>query len=96
MGSIPDVKDYSQRQAEALLKALGFTNVLVQQVPAEFESIVVSLEHRGKDLSPGQKIAKASPLVLKVGSGMGLPSTVDEYNFESSADSVDGIDEIFE
>lgn len=96
MVAIPDLKDFSQRQAEAQLNALGFSNIVVQEVPAEFSGIVVSVEYRGKALLPGQKIAKGSSLVMKVGSGMGTDSIANDYSFETSEESVEGVDEIFE
>lgn len=69
--SIPDLTDYSQRQAEALLNALGFTNIKIEEVSSEYRGLVVSVEYKGTPLSTGQKIPKGSVLRMKVGDGGG-------------------------
>ena len=67
--SVPELKDYSRRQAEAQLASLGFTKVTIQEVPAAYKGLVISISYRGKQLTPNQKIPKGSPLVMTVGAG---------------------------
>ncbi|GAB6011863.1 PASTA domain-containing protein [Viscerimonas tarda] len=67
--AIPDLTDYSQRQAEALLNALGFANVKIEEVPSEYRGLVQSVEYRGISVYAGQKIPKGSVLRMKVGDG---------------------------
>lgn len=69
--SIPDLADYSQRQAEALLNALGFTNIKIEEVPSAYKGLVISVEYKGVALRSGQKIPKGSVLRMKVGDGTG-------------------------
>ncbi|WP_308599946.1 PASTA domain-containing protein [uncultured Dysgonomonas sp.] len=67
--SVPELKDYSRRQAEAQLASLGFNKVTIQEVPAAYKGLVISISYRGKQLTPNQKIPKGSPLVMIVGAG---------------------------
>lgn len=67
--SVPELKDYSRRQAEAQLASLGFNKVTIQEVPAAYKGLVISISYRGKQLTPNQKIPKGSPLVMTIGAG---------------------------
>lgn len=79
--SIPDLADYSQRQAESLLNALGFTNIKIEQVSSDYKGLVISVEYKGVQLVEGQKIPKGSVLLMKVGDGLGgtTSDTIREY-----------------
>lgn len=65
--SIPDVKDISQRQAEATLTATGFRVRDVQFVPSEFRDLVLGVSYNGRTLPAGAKLPKGSSLTLMVG-----------------------------
>ena len=67
--SVPELKDYSRRQAEAQLASLGYNKVTIQEVPAAYKGLVISISYRGKQLTPNQKIPKGSPLLMTVGAG---------------------------
>lgn len=69
MVEVPELRDYSQRQAEAQLNSLGFTKILIQYVPSAYTGLVVSVSYKGKVLQPGQKIPKGSTLTMTVGGG---------------------------
>ncbi|MDR1091388.1 MAG: PASTA domain-containing protein [Prevotella sp.] len=69
MIAIPELKDYSRRQAEAQLNSLGFTRITIEEVPATYKGLVISVSYRGKNIVPGQKIPKGASLVLTVGAG---------------------------
>lgn len=66
---IPSLQDYSQRQAEAQLNALGFNNVIIEEIPSAYKGIVLSISYKGKTLTPGQKVPKGSMLRMIVGAG---------------------------
>ena len=70
MIAIPELTDYSTRQAAALLNSMGFTQLSIQEVPAEYSGLVVAVEYRGKRLAPEEKIPAGSPLTLVVTSGV--------------------------
>lgn len=69
MVPVPDLKDYSIRQAEAQLTSLGFSNLLVEEVPSAYAGIVVSVSYKGRVLTPNQKVPKGSSLKITVGAG---------------------------
>lgn len=66
---IPELKDFSRRQAEAQLHSLGFRNILITEVPSAYAGIVISVSYKGKELSPNQKVPKGAPLQMTVGAG---------------------------
>lgn len=67
--SIPELVDYSARQAIALLNSIGFTQITIEEVPSQYHGLVMSVEYRGKKLLPEEQIPAGSPLKLVVGSG---------------------------
>ena len=69
--AVPDMADYSQRQAEALLNSLGFTNIKIEEVSSDYKGLVISIEYKGLTLAGGQKIPKGAVLLMKVGDGIG-------------------------
>lgn len=84
--SIPDLADYSQRQAEALLNALGFTNMQIIEVPSDYKGLVVSVEYKGVPIISGKKIPKGSFLRLNVGNGAGVYAATDSTSTEPDLD----------
>ncbi|MDR2954457.1 MAG: PASTA domain-containing protein [Prevotella sp.] len=66
---VPELKDFSFRQAEAQLNSLGFKNLVVQEVPSAYAGIVVSVSYKGQELTPNQKVPKGSSLKITVGAG---------------------------
>lgn len=68
--AIPELVDYSSRQAIALLNSLGFTDLAIEEVPSQYNGLVMAIEYRGKTLTPNEEIPAGSQLKLVVGSGM--------------------------
>lgn len=69
MIAIPELTDYSRRQAEAQLNSLGFTKITIDEVPSAYKGLVISVSYQGKVITRGQKIPKGAPLKLTVGAG---------------------------
>lgn len=67
--SMSDLEDASLRQAEALLKALGFSRINIEKVPSQYQDLVFGVAYRGVTVKAGQKIPKNSVLTLRVGDG---------------------------
>ncbi|GHV55593.1 PASTA domain-containing protein [Bacteroidia bacterium] len=68
--TIPQVMDISQRQAEAILRSLGFENIRIRMVPGAYKELVTGLEMgAGTSVVPGNRIPANTPLVLLVSSG---------------------------
>ncbi len=78
MIKIPSLQDYSQRQAEAQLNALGFNKITIAEAPSRYKGIVLSIEYKGRKIEADQKVPKGAPLKMIIGSGGG----------ESDSDSV--------
>lgn len=90
---VPDVIDASQRQAEALLGALGFENISVREIEGEFENLVLGLEYKGAAVKTGQKLPKSASIILKVGKGVSVEGDT-LFDFDMGQDTI--IDETFE
>jgi beta-lactam-binding protein with PASTA domain len=69
MISIPDVGDLSQRQATAMLKALGISKIDVKWVSGNYRDLVVGLEYRGQPLQIKDKVPANATVTLLVASG---------------------------
>jgi hypothetical protein len=69
MIAIPDVRDVSQRQANAMLNALGFEKIETRWVEGAFRDLVVGLEYRGQTLQIKDKVPAEAVLTLLVSSG---------------------------
>lgn len=69
MVPVPELKDYSRRQAEAQLNSLGFDKIIVEEVSSPYAGIVISVSYKGQELRPNQKIPKGSTLKMIVGAG---------------------------
>lgn len=67
--TIPSLKDYSQRQAEAQLNALGFNNIIIQEEISQYKGIVLAIKYKGRDITSDQKIPKGATLTMIVGAG---------------------------
>ena len=63
---VPELVDYSTRQAMALLNSLGFSQISIEEVPSEYSGLVLAVEHLGRPLTPDEKIPAGSPLNLVV------------------------------
>lgn len=88
--AIPELKDYSRRQAEAQLNSLGFTKIIIEEVPATYKGLVISVSYKGQKIVSGQKIPKGATLNLLVGAGGesldgdSIDSQVETQNVENS------------
>lgn len=73
MISVPDLTDYSQRQAVSLLEATGFTNIQIEEVASEYKDLVISVTYNNKPLSKGQKVPLNAFVRIQVGNGLVQP-----------------------
>lgn len=84
MVAIPALLDYSQRQAEAQLNALGFNNIIISEVPSQYKGLVISVVYNGSEILPNQKVPKGATLKMVVGGGGDNSDSQDEANVEQS------------
>ena len=67
---VPELVNYSTRQALALLNSLGFTQISIEEVPYEYSGLVLAVEYHGRAIAPDEKIPAGSPLNLVVSSSL--------------------------
>lgn len=82
--SIPELVDYSYRQAEALLTSMGFEQLSIVETPSEYKGLVKGVEFKGRRLRAEEKIPAGSPLTIIVGSGI----QPDSLNIDDGFDSI--------
>jgi beta-lactam-binding protein with PASTA domain len=68
--TIPNLTDYSTRQAISLLRSMGFTQLTIAEVPSQHAGIVMSVEYRGRILTGTEKVPAGAPLKLTVSRSM--------------------------
>lgn len=88
--SIPQLKDTSLRQAESILRGLGFTHVDVVEVPSEYKNLVIAVKRNGKMLNAGARVPVDSRIVVEVGAGM--PSLDEEGSGATDSLIIDRVD----
>jgi len=69
MAEIPEVEDLSFRQAYALLRSRGFSQIDTKYIPGGYKDLAIEVESNNRTLKSGEKILLTAPLVLKVYSG---------------------------
>lgn len=67
--SIPSLTDVSLRQARSILEGLGFTRILVREVPSEYRDLVVGVKRDGAPVAVGTRLPVTSVITLEVGQG---------------------------
>ena len=66
---VPDLKERTFRQAKPTLEALGFKIGKLKYVDNIAKDMVLKMEHKGKTISPGEKLPKTSVIDLVLGNG---------------------------
>lgn len=66
---IPDVHEISRRQAEALIRRAGFTDLRIKFVPGEYNNLALRIKDQyGRILTEGIELPFNDPLILEVSS----------------------------
>lgn len=68
---LPDVSDYSSRQAISTITATGIEIESIQYVPSLYKDLVVDVKYKGESIVPGTEIPEGDAVVLIVGNGLG-------------------------
>lgn len=69
VAEIPEVQDLSFRQAYALLRSRGFTQIETKYVAGGYKDLVLDIETHNRTLRTGEKIPLTTPLILNIYSG---------------------------
>lgn len=68
--AMPDVRDLSLRQANAVLQSAGLKVGDTIFVPSEFKNLVIGQHLEGKEIEPGSPIAEGSAIDILVANGL--------------------------
>ncbi|MGM0375999.1 MAG: PASTA domain-containing protein [Bacteroidota bacterium] len=67
---MPDVTDYSIRNARVMLESFGLEVGELMYVPSEYSNLVLGQHHEGKPIEDGTSIERGSTIDLVVGKGL--------------------------
>ena len=67
--TMPSLIDGSARQAQAILRALGFDNVRIEYEPSPYKDLVLDVLCNGRQVESGEKIPMTSRITPIVGMG---------------------------
>lgn len=67
---LPDIKDFSSRQAQTILESAGLKVESFEYVPSEFKDLVQQVKVNRKVINPGQTITVGTKVTLVVGQGL--------------------------
>ena len=67
--TMPSLIDGSARQAQAILRALGFDNVRIEYEPSPYKDLVLDVLSNGRQIESGEKIPMTTRITLNVGMG---------------------------
>lgn len=74
--TLPDVKDFSQRQAVATLEGMEIKVAGIDYVPSEFRDLVLAVRYNGSTIPAGFKLTKGSSVTLTVGQGTSMSELI--------------------
>ena len=67
---MPDVIDYSIRNARVMLESFGLEVGELMYVPSEYSNLVLGQHYKGKPIEPGTSLERGSTIDLVVGKGL--------------------------
>ncbi len=72
---LPDLRDVSLRQAEAIITSVGLKVGEYEYVPSEYRDLVQDVKYNGKVVKPGTRITDGATITLLVGKGLSDETT---------------------
>ena len=72
---MPNLLDYSVRNARVLLESFGLKTGKLIYVPSEYTNLVLGQHYQGKPIEPGTPLEKGSTIDLLVGKGLSNQTT---------------------
>lgn len=72
---IPDLKDYSLRNAKVVLESFGLKTGELIYIPSEYANLVLGQHLNGKPVEPGTMATKGTAIDLLIGRGLGSELT---------------------
>ncbi len=72
---VPDLIDYSLRNAKVILESYGLTPGKLIYVPSEYRNLVLQQLYKGKPVEPGTIVTKGAIIDLHIGKGLSSEQT---------------------
>ncbi len=85
--SFPIIKDMSLRQAESILKGLGFEKINIVTEPSPYDGLVLDVLLNDKKIQPGTKVPVSSRVTLKVGETSQFTESTEGEEISETADN---------
>lgn len=73
--SVPNLMDYSLRNAKAILESFGLTAGELVYIPSEYTNLVLGQHLNGKPVEPGSMVPKGTSIDLLIGRGLSSETT---------------------
>ena len=73
--AVPNLADYSLRNARAILESFGLTAGELVYIPSEYTNLVLGQHLNGKPVEPGTLVAKGTAIDLLIGRGLSAETT---------------------
>ncbi|MGM9802812.1 MAG: PASTA domain-containing protein [Muribaculaceae bacterium] len=68
--ALPKIKEISARTGQSMLEGLGFHNIRIENVPSEFNGLILGVTVNGRNVEAGTKLLLSSEITLQVGDGL--------------------------
>ena len=72
---LPDLRDVSLRQAEAIINSVGLKVDNYEYVPSEYKDLIQDVKYENRIAAPGTRITEGAPVTLLVGKGLSNETT---------------------
>jgi len=72
---LPDLRDVSLRQAEAIITSLGLKVGSYEYVPSEYKDLIQNVKYENRIAAPGARITEGASITLMVGKGLSNETT---------------------
>ena len=72
---LPDLRDVSLRQAEAIITSIGLKIGNYEYVPSEYKDLIQDVKYGNKIVDPGERITEGATVTLLVGKGLSNETT---------------------
>ncbi len=73
---LPDLRDVSLRQAEAIIASIGLKIGEYEYVPSEYKDLVQDVKYGNRIAAPGTRITEGASIALLVGKGLSDETTI--------------------
>ncbi len=73
--SVPNLMDYSLRNAKVILESFGLSTGELVYIPSEYSNLILGQHLKGKPIQPGSLVPKGTAIDLLIGRGLSSETT---------------------